>query len=57
MLAAVGAWQGWQLVHWTAWWAALVGTGLAVVAWRRGQRTFPCVPAIALGAALALLNA
>jgi prepilin peptidase CpaA len=56
LLAALGAWQGWQFVLWTAWWAALAGAGLAVVAWRRGQRTFPYVPAIASGAAMALLS-
>lgn len=55
LLATVGTWQGWQFVLWTAWWAALVGAGLAVVAWRRGRRTFPYIPAIVLGAALALL--
>lgn len=57
LLATVGAWQGWQFVLWTAWWAALVGAGLAVVAWRRGRRTLAYTPAIALGAALALLTA
>lgn len=54
LLAAIGAWQGWQFVLWTAWWAALAGAGLAIGAWRRGQRTFPYVPAIAIGAGLAL---
>lgn len=55
LLAAIGAWQGWQFALWTAWWAALAGAALAVIAWRRGQRTFAYVPALALGAVLALL--
>ena len=55
LLAAVGAWHGGRFVLWTAWWAALVGALLALIAYRRGQRTFAYVPAIALGAALALL--
>ena len=55
LLGAIGAWQGWQFALWTAWWAALVGAALALIAWRRGQRTFPYVPALALGAVLALL--
>lgn len=55
LLATIGTWQGWQFVLWTAWWSALVGAGLAVVDWRRGQRTFPYVPAIASGSLLTLL--
>lgn len=54
LLAAVGAWHGSHIVLWTAWWAALVGAVLALIACRRGQRTFAYVPAIALGAVLAL---
>lgn len=57
VLAGVGAWYGGQVVLWTAWWAALVGAVLAVIAYRRGERTFAYVPAIALGAALARLVA
>lgn len=56
LLATIGVWQGWQFVLWTAWWAALCGAGLAVLAWWRGQRTLPYVPAIAAGATLALLG-
>jgi Flp pilus assembly protein protease CpaA len=56
LLAAIGAWQGWAVVLWTAWWAAAVGAALAVVAWARGQRTLAYVPAIALGAGLAALT-
>jgi leader peptidase (prepilin peptidase)/N-methyltransferase len=56
LLAAIGAWLGWQLVLWTAWWAAVVGAGLALVARRHGQRTIPYVPAVALGAALAFVT-
>lgn len=55
LLAAVGAWHGSHIVLWTAWWAALVGAVLALLAYRRGQRTFAYVPAIAVGTALALL--
>lgn len=55
LLASIGAWQGWQFVLGTAWWAALAGAALALVAWRRGRRAFPYVPAIAVGAALTLL--
>lgn len=54
LLASIGAWHGGQVALWTAWWAALVGAVLAIVAYRRGQRTFAYVPAIALGAVLAL---
>lgn len=57
LLAAVGAWLGWHLALWTLWWTALVGAALAVVAWWRGHRAFPYVPAIAAGLALASLTA
>lgn len=55
LLATVGTWHGWQFVLWTAWWAALIGAGLALIAWSRRQRVFPYVPAVAVGAVLALL--
>lgn len=55
LLATIGAWQGWQFVLWTAWWMALAGGVLALVAAWRGRRVFPYVPAIAAGAALAAL--
>ena len=55
LLAAIGAWEGWRVVLWTASWAALAGAILALVAWRRGQRSIPYVPAIAVGMAAALL--
>lgn len=54
LLAAIGAWMGPVFVLWTAWWTSLAGAMLAIVAWRRGQVTFPYVPAIAIGATLAL---
>lgn len=57
VLVTVGTCLGWQFVFWVASWTALIGACLAIVAWQRGQRTFPYVPAIALGAALALLSA
>ncbi len=56
LLATIGAWFGWQFVLWTAWWAALTGAGLAVVAHWRRQWTFPYVPAIAIGVVLAILS-
>ena len=33
LLAAVGAWQGWRVVLWTAWWTALAGAVLALGVW------------------------
>lgn len=57
LLVTVGTCLGWQFVFWVASWTALIGACLAIVAWPRGQRTFPYVPAMALGAALALLSA
>ena len=57
LLATIGTWQGWQFVLRTAWWAALIGAGLALIARSRGQRVFPYVPAMAVGAVLALLIA
>ena len=56
LLAAIGAWLGWEFALLTAWRAALVGAALALVARCRGRRTFPYVPAIALGALLATLR-
>jgi len=55
LLAAVGAWTGWQLALWTAWWASLAGAAFAFILWRRGRRAFAYVPAIAIGFALAAL--
>ena len=52
ILGTVGTWMGWQFVMWTAWWGALVGACIALVALRRGRKSVPYVPAIALGAAL-----
>ncbi|HEU5315230.1 MAG TPA: A24 family peptidase [Chloroflexota bacterium] len=49
LLGVVGAWLGWAFVLWTAWWASLAGGALALVALARKQRTFPYVPALALG--------
>jgi prepilin signal peptidase PulO-like enzyme (type II secretory pathway) len=56
LLGAVGAWNGWSFALQTTLWTALVGAVLAVVAWRRGIRTIPYVPAIALGALVASLG-
>lgn len=56
LLATVGAWCGWEFVLWTAWWAALAGAVLAVAAHRRGQRTFPYVPAITIGVVITLFT-
>jgi prepilin peptidase CpaA len=50
LLGAVGAWEGSGFALQTALWMALIGAILAIVAWRRGERIFPYVPAIALGA-------
>jgi prepilin signal peptidase PulO-like enzyme (type II secretory pathway) len=49
LLGVVGAWLGWSFVLWTAWWASLAGGVLAVIALARNQKTFPYVPALALG--------
>jgi Flp pilus assembly protein protease CpaA len=65
LLATVGAWHGWQVAIWAAWWTAVAGALLAVVVWawrrRRGDVThgaratpFPYVPAILAGTAAAL---
>ena len=37
LLAAVGAWQGWRVALWAAWWTTAAGAGitLGVWAWRR----------------------
>lgn len=56
LLGTIGAWLGWSLVLWTAWWAAVVGACVALIARGRGQKTFPYVPAIAVGMAIALLT-
>jgi len=56
LLGTIGAWLGWSLVLWTAWWAAVVGAGLALIARGRGKKTFAYVPAIAVGMAIALLT-
>lgn len=56
LLGTIGAWLGWTLVLWTAWWAAVAGAGLALIARGRGQKTFPYVPALAVGLVIALLT-
>jgi prepilin signal peptidase PulO-like enzyme (type II secretory pathway) len=53
LLGAVGAWNGWRFALETALWMALLGAVLAAVAWRRGYRIVPYVPAIAAGALVA----
>jgi Flp pilus assembly protein protease CpaA len=53
LLATIGAWTGPVFVLWTAWWMSIAGGVLAIIAWCRGQATFPYVPAISVGAALA----
>jgi Flp pilus assembly protein protease CpaA len=54
LLAAIGTWEGWAFVLRVIWWMAMAGAVLAVIAWRRGSRTFPYVPAIAFGTLAAL---
>lgn len=56
LLGVVGAWLGWHYVLLTVWWGALAGGVLALIALARKQRTFPYVPALALGALLAPLS-
>lgn len=56
LLAFVGAWAGWVGALQTVWWAALVGAAFALVALSRRRRSFPYVPALAAGAALALFT-
>lgn len=56
LLAAVGVWEGWSFALRTLFWMALVGAGSALVARRRGLKSFPYVPAIAAGALLACLT-
>jgi Flp pilus assembly protein protease CpaA len=56
LLGAIGTWQGWWFVMHAALWTAVAGGLLAVVAWRRGQRAFAYVPAIAVGTILALFT-
>ena len=55
VLGMVGAWLGWPFILWAAWWTAVVGAVLAIIVWRRGHRTLPYVPAIAIGVGIALL--
>jgi Flp pilus assembly protein protease CpaA len=57
LLAAVGAWQGWRVALWAAWWTALMGAALALAVWgwrahqsRRGT-PLPLPPSGAGGAA------
>jgi prepilin peptidase CpaA len=33
LLAAVGAWHGWRLALWAAWWTAMAGAALALAVW------------------------
>ncbi|MFN8472171.1 MAG: A24 family peptidase [Anaerolineae bacterium] len=54
LLAAIGTWLGWEFVLHAAFWAALAGGILALVAWRRGHRTFPYVPALLMGVAVGI---
>jgi prepilin peptidase CpaA len=55
LLGVVGTWLGWAFVLWAAWWASLAGGVLALIALARKQRTFPYVPALAIGSIAALL--
>jgi Flp pilus assembly protein protease CpaA len=51
LLAAVGAWQGWRVALWAAWWTALAGALLALGVWawrRRRERRAPARPAAAV---------
>jgi Flp pilus assembly protein protease CpaA len=54
LLAAIGTWEGSAFVVRVIWWMAMTGAVFAVIAWRRGSRTFPYVPAIALGTLAAI---
>ncbi len=56
VVLAIGALGGWPFVLWAAWWGALAGAVLALVARWRGQRWFPYVPALAAGALITLLT-
>lgn len=56
VLAAIGALGGWPFVLWAAWWGAIAGAGLALVAKWRGLRWFPYVPALAVGTLIALVG-
>lgn len=56
LLAAIGGWEGWHFALWSAWWAAVAGACMAGFAWRRKQRVFAYVPALAIGAGLSLLT-
>lgn len=55
VLGMVGAWLGWPFILWAAWWTAIAGAVYAVIVWRSGYRSFPYVPAIAVGVGIALL--
>jgi len=55
LLGAVAAWEGWRLALWTAWWAAIAGAVLAIIAWRLRKRAFAYALAIAIGFGLAAL--
>jgi prepilin peptidase CpaA len=55
VLGMVGAWLGWPFILWAAWWTAIVGAILAIIVWRRGHRTLPYMPAIAIDVGIALL--
>ncbi len=54
LLAAGGAWLGWQPILHVALWGALAGGILALVALARGKRSLPYAPALLAGALLAL---
>ncbi|MFN8473866.1 MAG: prepilin peptidase [Anaerolineae bacterium] len=54
LLAAGGAWLGWQPILHVALWGALAGGILALVALARGQRSLPYAPALLVGVLLAL---
>ena len=54
LLAAGGAWLGWQPILHVALWGALAGGVLALFALARGRRSLPYAPAFLVGALLAL---
>ena len=54
LLAAGGAWLGWQPIVHVALWGALAGGILALVALARRRRSLPYAPALLVGALLAL---
>ena len=55
LLAATGAWLGWEGALQVVFWAAPIGGVLALVALARGRRSLPYAPVLLLGTLLALV--